>query len=293
MRFIITAQSDAASTQPAQAAEFDAELFKAYMRFNEAMHRAGVLVASEGLNPAAQGARIAVANGKRYVVDGPFAESKELVGGFYIIEVDSLDEAIAWALRAPTGLGSDDILEVRQLTGAEDLPEELLTLIREAAPDWSASWERSRAARRAARSAGAIPTGAGSEEMKALEDFFAAINRNDMEAATRHFDPQIVRVEPEGFPTSGTYRGAAEVQAHVARGRGTWAEGSCDPEKMLVHDDKVVVYLHVRVRLKDDKDWIDARFADGFLFRNGRISEYLTFARRADALKWAGIEQPE
>lgn len=63
------------------------------------------LVASEGLNPAAQGARIAVADGKRYVVDGPFAESKELVGGFYIIEVPSLEDAIQWALRAPTGLG--------------------------------------------------------------------------------------------------------------------------------------------------------------------------------------------
>ena len=75
---------------------FDAELFKAYMRFNEEMHQAGVLVASEGLNPEAKGARIAVANGKRYVVDGPFAESKELEGGFYIIEVDSLDEAIQW-----------------------------------------------------------------------------------------------------------------------------------------------------------------------------------------------------
>jgi len=67
------------------------------MRFNEEMQRAGVLVASEGLNPAAKGARVAVDNGKRYVVDGPFAESKELVGGFYLIEVNSLEEAIQWA----------------------------------------------------------------------------------------------------------------------------------------------------------------------------------------------------
>ena len=70
-----------------------------------------------------------MANGKRYVVDGPFAESKELVGGFYLIEVDSLDEAVAWALRAPSGFGSDDVLEVRQLTGAEDLPPDLLQRI--------------------------------------------------------------------------------------------------------------------------------------------------------------------
>jgi hypothetical protein len=144
MRFIITAQAGAEKKAGEQAPDFDVELFKAYMRFNEEMHQAGVLVASEGLNPAAQGARIAEANGKRYVVDGPFAESKELVGGFYLIEVGSLDEAIQWALRAPSGFGSDDILEVRQLTGAGDLPPEILQLIAEAAPTWSASAWHSR-----------------------------------------------------------------------------------------------------------------------------------------------------
>ncbi len=144
MRFIITAQASADAKTTEQPSDFDAELFKAYMRFNEEMHRAGVLVASEGLNPAAPGARIAVAHGKRYVVDGPFAESKELVGGFYLIEVDSLDEAIQWALRAPSGFGSDDVLEVRQLTGSADLPPEVLRLIAEAAPTWSASAWQSR-----------------------------------------------------------------------------------------------------------------------------------------------------
>ena len=148
MRFIITAQAspdhDASGGTPA----FDMDLFKAYMRFNEEMHRAGVLVASEGLNPAAPGARVAVAKGRRHVVDGPFAESKELVGGFYLIEVDSLDEAVAWALRAPSGFGSDDILEVRQLTGSADLPPELLRVIREEAPGWSAAaWQEREATR--------------------------------------------------------------------------------------------------------------------------------------------------
>ncbi|RYE01967.1 MAG: dehydrogenase [Sphingobacteriales bacterium] len=145
MRFIITAQSSQDQDAAPAPAHFDAELFKAYMRFNEEMHQAGVLVASEGLNPAAPGARIAVAHGKRHVVDGPFAESKELVGGFYLIEVASLDEAIQWALRAPSGLGSDDILQVRQLTGSADLPPEILQLITEAAPTWSAAaWQAQR-----------------------------------------------------------------------------------------------------------------------------------------------------
>lgn len=138
MRFIITAQAD--PQRAAAPAAFDSALFKAYMRFNEEMHAAGVLIASEGLNPAAPGARIAVVDGRRQVVAGPLAPSKELAGGYYLIEVGSLEEAVGWALRAPSGFGSDDILEVRQLTGAEDLPAELLQMIAEVAPRWSASW---------------------------------------------------------------------------------------------------------------------------------------------------------
>lgn len=142
MRFIITAQAGTDDSKPGTEASFDEKLFTAYMKFNEEMYKAGVLVASEGLNPAAPGARVAVSQGNRHVVDGPFAESKELVGGFYIIDVKSLDEAIQWALRAPSGLGTDDVLEIRQLTGAGDIPPEVLEIIRSAAPTWSASvWQ--------------------------------------------------------------------------------------------------------------------------------------------------------
>jgi len=142
MRFIITAQAGTEKKEADAQGSFSEDLLRAYMAFNEEMHKAGVLVASEGLNPAAPGARIAVSNGKRHVVDGPFAESKELVGGFYIIEVASLDEAISWALRAPSGMGTDDVLEVRQLTGAGDLPPEILRIIESAAPTWSRSvWQ--------------------------------------------------------------------------------------------------------------------------------------------------------
>jgi ketosteroid isomerase-like protein len=132
-----------------------------------------------------------------------------------------------------------------------------------------------------------------STETEALKQFFAAINRNDMQAIMKDFDPQVVRIEPEGFPTAGTYRGITEVQAHVAKGRGTWAEGTCEPERFLLNGDKVVVYLHVRVRLKDATDWVDGRFADGFVFRNGKIIQYLSFGERADALEWADIEAPQ
>jgi hypothetical protein len=127
----------------------------------------------------------------------------------------------------------------------------------------------------------------------ALQDFFAAINSNDMHAMTRDFAPDIVRIEPPSFPMAGTYRGIEQVRAHVAAGRGTWAEGTCEPEGFFVNGDKVVVYLHVRVRVHDATDWIDGRFADGFVFRDGKITDYLSFAERQQALDWAGIDDPE
>ena len=142
MRFIITARPSDNGQPPRADAPIDLDLMRAHMRFNEEMYKAGVLVASEGLNPGGHGARVEVRKGRRAVVDGPFAESKELVGGFYVVDVKSLDEAISWALRCPTGLGFDDVLEIRPLTGAGDLPPEIVALIREAAPTWSASFEK-------------------------------------------------------------------------------------------------------------------------------------------------------
>ena len=142
MRFIMTARPGENSAPPNPDAPLDEKLFSDYMRFNEDMHKAGVLVASEGLNPAGKGARIEVKKGKRTVMDGPFAESKELVGGFYIVEVPSLDAAIEWALRAPSGLGFDDVLEIRPLTGEEDIPAHLLDLVKKAAPTWSATFSK-------------------------------------------------------------------------------------------------------------------------------------------------------
>ena len=130
-------------------------------------------------------------------------------------------------------------------------------------------------------------------EIETLKQFFAALNRNDMQSVTKDFDPQIVRIEPAGFPTAGTYRGIEEVHEHIKKGRGTWAEGTCEPEEFLINGDKVVVYLYAWVRLKDSTDWGGGRFADGFVFRAGKIIEYLSFGERQDALKWAGIEEQE
>ncbi len=144
MRFIITAQPGPNSPQPDPNAPFDEELFTAYMKFNEQMHTAGVLVAAEGLKPGGEVARVEARKGKRGVVDGPFTESKELIGGFYILDVDSQQEAIEWMLKCPTGLGFDDVLEIRALTGESDIPPRLLELVRTAAPKWSETFSKAR-----------------------------------------------------------------------------------------------------------------------------------------------------
>jgi ketosteroid isomerase-like protein len=127
-------------------------------------------------------------------------------------------------------------------------------------------------------------------EIEALKEAYAALNRNDIEGFVKNFDPEIVRVEPEGFPTSGTYRGLQAVKEQVTRGRSTWAEGSCDPERFLIAGDKVVVYVHVRVRLKDQTEWVDAPVTDVFTFRDGKVVDYRSFAETQEALSWAGAE---
>jgi hypothetical protein len=140
MRFIVTTQPGK-NFQPAGAPPSES-LLTDYMRFNEDLHRAGVLVAAEGLNPAGRGARLEVKDGRRVPTDGPFAESKELVGGFYILEVKSLDEAMSWMQRCPTGLGFDEVMEIRPLTAESDLPPEMIALIKRAAPTWSATFTK-------------------------------------------------------------------------------------------------------------------------------------------------------
>jgi hypothetical protein len=96
----------------------DPAVFEEMGRFNTAMVDAGVLLAGEGLTPSAQGAVVAFDGEEPTVSDGPFTEAKELVGGFWILQVDSLDEALSWARRAPFRNG--ERLEVRRVSEAED-----------------------------------------------------------------------------------------------------------------------------------------------------------------------------
>jgi ketosteroid isomerase-like protein len=125
-----------------------------------------------------------------------------------------------------------------------------------------------------------------------IEAVYAAINRDDSPSAMQFFDPQIERIEPTSFPSAGTYLGHEEVQTHLTQGRETWAEGKCEPEKFIGAGDQMIVFLHVRVRLKKNGEWIEGRFADGFTFRNGLIVQMITFVEKQEALEWVGAGDP-
>jgi hypothetical protein len=94
-------------------------------KFNEELVKAGIMLAGEGLHPSKKGKRIRFAGGKRTVIDGPFAETKELVAGFWIWQVKSMDEAVAWARRCPEPMpGEECELELRPIFSAEDFGAE-------------------------------------------------------------------------------------------------------------------------------------------------------------------------
>jgi hypothetical protein len=92
-------------------------------KYNEELTKAGVLLALDGLHPASAGARVSFPGGKATVTDGPFAEAKEVIGGYWLIEVKSKDEALEWAKRVPAGDGP--VIEVRQVFDLDDFPPEV------------------------------------------------------------------------------------------------------------------------------------------------------------------------
>lgn len=93
------------------------------MRYNEEMQKAGILIGCDGLHPQEDGARVSFATGKPIVTDGPFPETKEVLGGFWMINVKSKAEAIAWAKKCPAQ--KDEVIEVRQIQEMTDFPEEV------------------------------------------------------------------------------------------------------------------------------------------------------------------------
>jgi hypothetical protein len=128
MRFMILIKADKnteAGVMP------DEKLLTAMGKFNEELVKAGVLLAGEGLHPSSRGARVRFSGDKRTVIDGPFAETKELIAGFWLWQVKSKEEAIEWVKRCPNPTGSEAEIEIRQVFEAEDFGAEFTPELRE------------------------------------------------------------------------------------------------------------------------------------------------------------------
>ena len=128
MRFMVMIKADKnteAGVLPSR------ELLEAMGKYNEELVRAGVMLAGEGLHPSSKGARVKYSGGKMTVIDGPFAETKELIAGFWILQVKSKEEAIEWVKRCPNPLGGDYEIEIRQVFEQDDFGEALTPELRE------------------------------------------------------------------------------------------------------------------------------------------------------------------
>ena len=128
MRFMIIRKADKdteAGVLPSK------ELLEAMLKYNEELVNAGVMLAGEGLQPSSKGARVKFSGSKRTVIDGPFTEAKELIAGFWLIEVKSKEEAIEWVKRCPNPTGEEGEIEIRQVFEADDFGAALTPELRE------------------------------------------------------------------------------------------------------------------------------------------------------------------
>ena len=128
MRFMIIVK---ASKDSEAGVMPDEKLLTEMGKYNEELVKAGVMLAGEGLHPSSKGARVRFTGPKRTVTDGPFAETKELVAGFWLWQVKSLEEAIEWVKRCPNPMPGESEIEIRQVFEAEDFGEEFTPELRE------------------------------------------------------------------------------------------------------------------------------------------------------------------
>jgi hypothetical protein len=122
MRFMMLMIPHGYETAPPDV-ELDPERILAMMKYNEALKDAGVLITLDGLHPPSMGARVSFATGKPMVTDGPFTEAKEVLGGYWMIDVKSREEAVAWATKCPAS--SNEIIEIRQVQEMSDFSPEV------------------------------------------------------------------------------------------------------------------------------------------------------------------------
>src|SRR5262245_39119077 len=128
MRFMVIVKADKDSEAGVLP---DERLLTEMGRYNEELVKAGVMLAGEGLHPSSKGARVKFSGANRSVIDGPFAETKELVAGYWLWEVASLEEAIEWVKRCPNPMNGESEIEIRQVFEADDFGAEFTPELRE------------------------------------------------------------------------------------------------------------------------------------------------------------------
>lgn len=128
MRFMVMVKATADSEAGVMPST---ELLEAMGRYNEELVKAGVMLAGEGLQPSAKGARVRFDGASRTVLDGPFAETKELIAGFWILQCKSLEECIEWVKRSPNPFPGESEIEIRQVFEADDFGDEFTPELRE------------------------------------------------------------------------------------------------------------------------------------------------------------------
>ena len=128
MRFMVLVKADKNSEAGVMP---DEKLLAAMGTFNDELVKAGVMLAGEGLHPSSKGARVKFSGNKRTVIDGPFAETKELIAGYWLWQVKSKEEAIEWVKRCPNPMPGDSEIELRQVFEAEDFGAEFTPELRE------------------------------------------------------------------------------------------------------------------------------------------------------------------
>jgi hypothetical protein len=120
------------ATEQSEAGEMPSqELLEQMTAFNEELVKAGVMLAGEGLHPSSKGARVEFSGSERKVIDGPFAETKELLAGYWVWQVKSMDEAIEWVKRIPNPTGEHGVVEIRQVFESDDFGDEFTAELRE------------------------------------------------------------------------------------------------------------------------------------------------------------------
>jgi hypothetical protein len=129
MRFMLLVKADKNTEAGVMPSE---QLLTDMTKFNDEMVKAGIMLAGEGLQPSSKGARVKFSGAKRTVVDGPFTEAKELIAGFWLIEVKSKEEAIEWVKRVPNPTGEESEIEIRQVFEASDFGAEFTPELRQA-----------------------------------------------------------------------------------------------------------------------------------------------------------------